>query len=173
MPGGDGRNEGLFRGKALEGVLEVVDVLLHQFLAAVSDGAGADDSADGGSTNVTVVLLVEIEEALAVAVGVAHGLLFGSVGVGLETGETVMDVVGEAGLGELAVAGHIDASLALAADDALDGVADQRSELLGVIVLTGLLGAHDVDDLLRARKGADVGGQDTRGAVFHSEPPRI
>ena len=100
-------------------------------MAAVGDGAGADHSAHGGAADVAVVLLVEVEEALAVAVGVAHGLLIGGIGVGFETGEAVVDVVGEAALGELAIAGDVDACFDLAAHDLPDGVAEEGGELLG------------------------------------------
>ena len=96
-----------------------------------------------------------------------HGLRLRRGAVGLEAGETLVDIGDEARLAHLAVIDDVDAEFGLLADDIRHRLAHAGVECRIVDLLAlAARHAHGVK-IRRARQAADMGGENSIGAVLH------
>jgi hypothetical protein len=81
--------------------------------------------------------------------------------------ETLVDVVNEAGLAELAVVDDVEADLSLLRDHLIHGALEDALVGGGVLLPVGA-GVHEV---VGPRQGADVGREDAVGAALQGSGP--
>src|SRR5262249_37935685 len=88
----------------------------------------------------------------------------------LKSSETVVDVGDEAELAHLAISNDVNAEVDLLLHHGGDGGADAAGNGGSVHMLAGLLAAHEIDQVVRARQAADMGGEDAVLAGEHVFP---
>jgi hypothetical protein len=119
-----------------------------------------------------------LEVALVVLGEVGHFAprawrLTGPVRHRLEAGQPLGEVGGEPALALLAVVDHVEAGLHLTADALLDRRGRAGFERVLVVGAVVLLGAHQLDQVVRPGDAARVRGQDPVCARLHGESLRV
>jgi len=91
--------------------------------------------------------------------------------VRFEAGETLAHVSEESGLALFAVGHDVDPALDLPADSLGHRAPNARGVSLAVVGLIIEFGLHHVEQVLRARQAADMGGQDPVDPPLHELAP--
>src|SRR5207253_2216357 len=91
----------------------------------------------------------------------------------VEAGQTLGDVRRKTDTAHLAVAGDVDARLALPLDHRADGRVDQLGCARASVHLALIASLHQVQNLPRTGQAARMRGEDARGAALHprAQPP--
>ncbi len=150
----------------LGGGFDVVDVDLQQLLAAIFDRRDADDRRDrhdrAAHHRLLEILRVVFRKGGDLLLEQQHLL----VRTRFEAVEALLDVGEEAGLRELAVGDDIDAAVGLLAHDIGDRFGDHPVVGLLVVRLAAVFRLHQVEQVVRARQAADMGGLDAVGVLL-------
>ena len=141
--------------------LEVVDVVPRGLRVAHADRRVAPRGLPARAARVAEHALGQVRELDQV-------LVYESVPGSAETGETVLDIGGVAGLRHLAVVDDVDARPGLLVHDLLHRGANARAERLVIDRHALLLGVHHAHEILRPRQAAGVSGEKALGAAPHA-----
>jgi hypothetical protein len=85
----------------------------------------------------------------------------------LEAGQTLAAIVGEVRLADLTVVHEVHAAVDLSPHDIGHALAQPARERIRIVRLSACLGEDHVFEIVGARQGAGVRGEDTIGTAFH------
>ena len=144
---------------------QVREVALQRAAVLVAQGADAAGKRRVGEIPAPVG---EVRVRQQVAADHDVAALFGGARVRRHAGDAMPDIGRVGRLAHLAVADHVDAGRDLLRDDIVDRLGDLRFESGRVDGVALFLAQHEVDQRLRPRQAAGVGGEDAVCAEFHA-----